>query len=99
ASNVPEDGDIIPKQFGLEQNYPNPFNPSTAIRIAVPKSSRVNIQVYDILGQEVATIANREFEPGYHNLLWNCQACAAGIYFVQMRAGEFVQTRKMLIVK
>ncbi|MBM3324880.1 MAG: T9SS type A sorting domain-containing protein, partial [Calditrichaeota bacterium] len=77
----------------------NPFNPSTVIRIAIPKLSRVSVQVYDILGQEVATIAHRDFEPGYHNLLWNCQTCAAGVYFVHMRAGEFVQTRKMLIVR
>jgi hypothetical protein len=99
ASNVPENDNTMPQQFALEQNYPNPFNPSTAIRIAVPRLSRVTVDIYDILGQKIATVANRDFEPGYHNLLWNCQNCAAGIYFVQMRTEGFVQTRKMLVVK
>jgi len=99
ASDVPVGPDAIPEEFALQQNYPNPFNPSTMVRIAVPRPSRVSIVVYDILGQKVATIANREFDAGYHILPWNGQSCAAGIYFLQMRAEGFVQTRKMLIVK
>jgi subtilisin family serine protease len=99
ALDVPIEPNAIPNEFALEQNYPNPFNPSTTIRIAVPRPSRVSIVVFDILGQKVATIAGREFDAGYHTLSWNCQSCAAGIYFLRMRAEEFVQTRKMLIVK
>lgn len=97
--NVPEESEGTPEDFGLAQNYPNPFNPSTTIRIAVPRSSKVAVEVYDILGRSVAKLADQEFSPGYHMLSWSCRRCAAGIYFIQMRAGDFVQTRKMLIVK
>jgi len=99
ALSVPEDASGVPKDFAMEQNYPNPFNPTTTIRIAIPKSSRVVVEVYDILGRTVAKLADREFSPGYHSLSWGCRTCAAGIYFIHMRAENFVQTRKMLIVK
>ncbi|MBU1708214.1 T9SS type A sorting domain-containing protein, partial [bacterium] len=89
----------MPKEFALEQNYPNPFNPSTTIQIALPERSHAAIEIFDILGRRVAVLANHEFQPGYHLLQWKCESCAAGIYFVQMRAGDFVQTRKMLLVR
>ena len=95
----PDESDGIPKEFALKQNYPNPFNPSTTIRIALPERSHAAIEIYDILGRRVATLANRDFQPGYHLLQWQCESCAAGIYFVQMRTEEFVQTRKMLLVR
>jgi hypothetical protein len=99
ASNVPTGQEAIPREFALEQNYPNPFNPSTTIRVAVPRPSRISLEVFDVLGRKVATVADREFDAGYHALSWNCRSCADGIYFLQMRAEGFVQTRKMLVVK
>jgi hypothetical protein len=92
--------------FTLEQNYPNPFNPTTKISWQSPISSRQILKVFDVLGNEVATIVNEEMEAGYHSVDFNAsspalagQALPSGVYFYQLRAGEYTAVKKMLLIK
>ncbi|MBM4176316.1 MAG: T9SS type A sorting domain-containing protein, partial [Ignavibacteria bacterium] len=91
----------IPNEFKLFQNYPNPFNPSTVISFQLSAFSHVTLKVYDILGREVATLVNEELDTGIHHSpfsIFNSQL-PSGIYFYQLRAGEYVETKKMIIIK
>ena len=89
----------IPKIFSLHQNYPNPFNPNTMINFAIPKSSHVYLKVYDLLGQEKATLVNKELSAGYHNVSFDGSTLPSGIYFYRIQAGDFIQTKKMILMK
>jgi hypothetical protein len=89
----------IPKDFGLSQNFPNPFNPATVIRYALPQTSSVTIKLYDELGRVVSTLVNDTKSAGYHNVTFNASHLASGIYFYRIQAGNFVETKKMLLVK
>ncbi|KAA3653568.1 MAG: T9SS C-terminal target domain-containing protein [Calditrichaeota bacterium] len=94
----------LPQEFQLAQNYPNPFNPETTISFSMPQSGNVQIIVFDQLGRQVRTLVNGEKSAGYHNLTWNGmndtgQRLTSGLYFLQMRSGVFLQTRKMVILK
>ena len=91
--------DYIPKKFTLIQNYPNPFNTTTKINYSVSKSSNVVIKVYDMLGREVATLVNEEKLTGIYEVNFDASELSSGIYFYQLRAGSFVQTKKMLLLK
>jgi len=88
-----------PSTFTLEQNYPNPFNPSTTIKFQVPNSSFVNLKVYDILGNEVATLVNEEKPSGTYEVSFDAKGLSSGIYFYKLQAGSFVETRKMILMK
>jgi hypothetical protein len=96
---------VVPDAFALSQNFPNPFNPSTTIRYSLPKAERVTLKVYNLLGKEVVTLLdNEQKDAGYHVAIWNGRDAAgkgvgSGVYFVHMRAGNFVQTRKMVLVE
>ena len=88
----------------LTQNYPNPFNPSTTIRYGLSEEVNVTLKVYNMLGQEVATLVNEFQEAGYHNVQWNGtnnfgQSVASGTYIIRMQAGDFVNTRTMAFMK
>ena len=94
----------IPEKFSLSQNYPNPFNPVTRMDYTLPKRSRVVISIYNVLGQEVKTIINREQEYGYHSITWDGidnrgKQMSSGVYFARMNSNSFSQTKKMLLVK
>lgn len=89
----------VPGRFDLSQNYPNPFNPTTTIKYEVPKSSFVKIEVYDILGQRVATLVDAMKSPGSHVVVFNGAALASGLYFYRMSAGTYVSTREMMMIK
>lgn len=89
----------IPKNFSLSQNYPNPFNPSTKISFSLPKASDVKLVVFDILGREVATLVNDLKQAGTHNVEFNASALSSGVYFYKIVAGDFTDTKKMLLVK
>jgi len=89
----------IPLHFTLEQNYPNPFNPSTKIKYSVPQSSYVIIKVFDILGNEIETLVNEEKPVGTYELTWYAKNLPSGIYFYRLRAGSFIETKKMVILK
>ena len=98
------DGKIIPSKFEVFQNYPNPFNPSTTISYALPQNSFVTLKVYDILGREVKTLVNSEQVPGIHNMIWNGEnnygsKVSSGIYIYRVVAGNYIQTKKMILMK
>jgi len=94
----------IPSVYSLSQNYPNPFNPTTKMNYALPKRSRVIISVYNVLGQEVTTLLNKEQDYGYHTVTWNGtdrigKQVASGVYFARLTTKNFSQTKKMLMLK
>ena len=94
----------IPSIFSLSQNYPNPFNPVTKLDYNLPLRSKVNISIYNVLGQEIKTLVNGVKEYGYHSTTWNGQdnvgrEMASGVYFARITSQGFTKTRKMLLVK
>jgi len=88
-----------PDNFYLSQNYPNPFNPSTKITYSVASLSNVILKVYDILGREVLTLVNEEKPAGRYEVSFNASSLASGVYFYQIKAGSFVQTKKLMLLK
>ena len=89
----------LPGDFTLSQNYPNPFNPSTTIRYALPARTRVTLTVFNTLGQQVATLAEGEMEAGHHDVTFDASKLASGLYLYRLRAGDYVQTRRLLLLK
>ena len=91
----------LPTEFILNQNYPNPFNPSTIISYELPNASKVIIKVYDIIGNEVATLVNEEKPAGVYNVKFRTRSSelSSGIYFYKLTAGDFIQTKKMILMK
>jgi len=89
----------IPMEFLLSQNYPNPFNPSTTIRYSVPQNTNVMIKVFDVLGNEVATLVNEEKATGSYEANFNAKGLSSGIYFYKLQAGSFIETKKMILLK
>jgi hypothetical protein len=89
----------IPKEFQLTQNYPNPFNPATQIEFGVPKEARVTLEVYNLLGQKVATLVDEMQTAGYHTVNFNASSLPSGLYLYRMQAGEQSFIRKMMLVK
>jgi hypothetical protein len=89
----------IPDDYNLFQNYPNPFNPSTIIKFQLPVRSRVTLKIYDALSNEVETLLNEELGSGSYNIEFNAMNYASGIYFYRLLAGDFVQTKKMILMK
>jgi hypothetical protein len=89
----------LPSKITLYQNYPNPFNPTTNIRFALPAASPVSVKVFDILGQEVATLVNEEMPAGEHSVTFDASSLSSGIYFYQLKAGNFVESKKLMLVK
>ena len=95
---------ILPREFSLSQNYPNPFNPSTTISYSIPTQSRVKLQIYNLLGQVVTTLVDADKNPGYYEAIWNGtnqsgKSVSSGLYFYSLRAGQFNDTKKMVILK
>jgi hypothetical protein len=89
----------IPIHFELMQNYPNPFNPTTTIQYSLATKSFVTLMVYNVLGQEVQTLIHNEVTPGVHEISFSASSLPSGTYFYRLQAGEFVQTRKMELLK
>ena len=96
---VEERSTSVPSNFSLEQNYPNPFNPTTTISYQLPISSKVTLRIYDLLGREVATLVNQEESAGWKEVEWDASSIASGIYFYKLQANNFIETKKMLIIK
>jgi len=95
---LPEISEVqIPTGYGLAQNYPNPFNPSTIVQFALPKASHVTLKVFNLLGKEVATLVSQELGPGYFSVRWQADV-PSGTYIYRFQAGEFVQTKKMILL-
>ena len=88
-----------PRKFGLEQNYPNPFNPSTVINYSLENPSHVSVKIFNMLGKEVATLIDKIMSPGQHTVQWNAQGFSSGIYFYQLKTGDIIQTKKMVLLR
>ena len=97
--SVPENGETLPNRFILYQNYPNPFNPITRISYTIPELSFVELKLYDVLGNEVATLVNEEKQSGYYEVEFNSKNLVSGIYFYKLQAGNFVESKKMILLK
>ena len=91
--------DTNPSDFVLSQNYPNPFNPTTKIRYSISQTSNVIIKVFDILGNEIETLVNEEKLIGNYEVEFNAINLPSGIYFYHLRAGNFFETKKMILLK
>ena len=94
----------IPNEYTLHQNYPNPFNPSTTLRYALPKQSEIKITIYDMIGRKVRTLVNSSQNAGYRSVIWdatddNGKPVSAGIYLYQIQADEYINTKKMVLLK
>ena len=94
-----DENQLSPNQYFLYPNFPDPFNQSTIISFVIPKLSFVNLVVYDVLGKEIATLVSKEFTPGTYRVEWNAENSASGTYFYRMQAGDFIQVRKMILMK
>jgi len=106
AVDVEKRTDLSPKDFVLYQNYPNPFNPSTTIKYSIPNVVKMTrrviftkLIVYDVLGKKVATLVNREQKPGYYEVEFNAANISSGVYYYQLRAGSFIETKKMILMR
>jgi len=96
---IDDENYILPDKYLLYQSFPNPFNPSTTIKYSVPNSDIVNIKVYDILGKEVATLLNEYKSPGSYIVEFDGSKFASGVYFYQLKAGNYLDTKKMILMK
>ena len=85
--------------FVLHQNYPNPFNPTTTIRFAIPREENVLVEVYNTAGQRVTTLVNTRLNSGFHEVIWNASGMSTGIYFYKIKAGQFQDLKKMILIK
>jgi hypothetical protein len=99
-----DDENMIPDVFALHQNYPNPFNPVTTLRYDLPENGHVNITIYDMLGRQVKTLINQTQDAGYRSVIWNAtndygKPVSAGIYLYQIQTGEYIRTKKMVLLK
>ena len=106
ATTVENEKEITPTEFALYQNYPNPFNPITKIRYSIARSTEyysvlqnVTLKVYDILGNEVTTLVNEEKSPGNYEVEFDARSLTSGVYFYELNAGTFFQTKKMILIR
>jgi hypothetical protein len=89
----------VPTDYTLYQNYPNPFNPSTKIKFVIPKSSSVNLKVYNVLGKEAATLVNEKRLAGSYEVEFDASRLPSGVYFYKLQAGSFAETKKMVLLR
>ena len=94
----------VPEEYALHQNFPNPFNPNTTIVFEVPESGHIRLDVYDLLGRQVRTLINEDMPTGFKTIVWDSLnergiPVSAGIYLYLIQAGEYLQTKKMVLLK
>ena len=99
-------GDVVqvPDDYRLQQNYPNPFNPETKIRFELPKNTHVTLKIFNVLGQQVATLINSDMKSGYHLVKWDGKnqfgiRVASGVYYYRLETTEFSRSMRMLLIK
>ncbi|HSW55541.1 MAG TPA: SBBP repeat-containing protein [Ignavibacteriaceae bacterium] len=98
--DVEDQGSLItPDSYNLAQNYPNPFNPVTTIQYSIPLRSSVTLKVYDVLGNEIATLVNEEKDRGVYSVIFDASQLASGIYLYRIQAGSYVETKKMILLR
>jgi subtilisin family serine protease len=103
-AEISEPGEILPQEFRLSQNYPNPFNPSTQIAFAIPRKTDISIVIYDILGREIRKLIDGPMDAGEHTVIWDGRdktgsLASSGIYFYTLKAADFINTRRMSLIK
>jgi ligand-binding sensor domain-containing protein len=98
-TSIPVPLTAIPSRFSLQQNYPNPFNPSTSIRYSLQVRSHVTLSVFNTLGQLVSTVVNGSEEAGYHDVRFDASGLASGAYFYRLQARDFVQSKKLIVLR
>jgi len=91
--------EVLPTQYELSQNYPNPFNPGTTIKFSLPRATQLKIIIYNMLGEQVATIADGMYESGYHKVNFNAVGLSSGTYIYRITSDSFVETKKMIVLK
>jgi hypothetical protein len=99
VSGVKKTDNLIPAKYSLQQNYPNPFNPSTVIKYSIPKEQVVSLKIFNVLGQEVATLLNKMQTAGNYEVTFNASKLASGVYIYQLNAGTFTYSKKMMLLK
>ncbi|MBK9096606.1 MAG: T9SS type A sorting domain-containing protein [bacterium] len=99
VSGIDDSENYIPDTYVLYQSYPNPFNPTTTIKYSLPNSDVVSLKVFDILGREVAVLVNEYKPSGTYAAEFNASEFASGVYFYRLQSGNFVQTKKMVLIK
>ena len=90
---------LLPLPLRLYENYPNPFNPRTTIRFSLPRSGEVSLKIFNLLGEEVATLVSGRVDAGTHAVQWDATGLPSGVYFYRLQAGDFTETRKLVLVK
>lgn len=93
------DDEVLPTEYSISQNYPNPFNPATNIKFDLPKSGKTKITVYDLLGRELKTLIDQNLDAGYHEISIDASNFQSGVYFYRIQSGDFIQTKKMVLIK
>ena len=100
---VENENNTVPKTFSLQQNYPNPFNPATTIKFTIPPGhnyDKISMKIYDILGKEAATLVNENgMAAGTYEINWNASNYSSGVYFYTLKAGNYIDTKKMIVNK
>jgi len=91
--------DIIPSAYGLQQNYPNPFNPTTTIQYDLLEASNVILKIYNLQGKKISTLVSGRFSAGKYEIEWDASGVASGIYYYQLQANEFVETKSLILLK
>jgi len=99
ATDITDEESTLPKKFALGQNYPNPFNPTTIINYELPTTITVDLSIYNLLGQRVATLVDERQQAGSQQVEWNASGFASGVYYYRIEAGEFVDVRKMMLLR
>jgi hypothetical protein len=94
-----KEANVVPAQYKLDQNYPNPFNPTTTINYSIPSAGRVTLKIYNLLGQEVEALVDLQQNAGAYKVVFNASRFASGVYFYQLKAGQYVSVKKMLLLK
>ncbi|MDZ7766081.1 MAG: T9SS type A sorting domain-containing protein [Melioribacteraceae bacterium] len=99
VTSVDDDNEKLPLEYNLKQNYPNPFNPTTKIEYSIPEQSQVKIEVFNLLGQKIATLLDAKQNAGKHSVTWDASNIPSGVYFYQITVGSFINTKKMILLR
>jgi hypothetical protein len=99
VSDIEGFSNVIPGTFGLNQNYPNPFNPTTFINYELPITNDVELSIYNLIGQKIVTLVKESQRAGYHQVEWDASGFASGVYYYRIEAGEFVDVKKMILIR
>ena len=97
--SIISESSLYPDEFSIIRNFPNPFNPTTRITYGLPKNSDVQIIVYDISGKQIQSLLNDSQSPGYHSINWDASSYPSGMYFAEIKAGKYVRTKKLMLIK